>query len=182
MRTVKFDSYSMLRKVGGETFDWCIFVASPADVVRTIRSVDYTLHSSFRDPLQSVSTPEDRFCLLSSGWGGFDVRIRVNFQDASDINTTFQLKVRDGAWPTPATPATLSSEERAIVTVLEDADRNRWRRLATLARSAGVSLDRALAILNDLSVRGVCRKAGFDALDGQALWGACSVIGALPKL
>lgn len=179
----QFQRYSMRRKEDSDTYDWCVFVANDAQYARTIARVEYTLHLTFREPHQIVSNPESRFALVSSGSGGFRIRIVVVFNHGTTEQTHHELTLHDDKWPRPQAP-TLEpgSPERNMLQVLEDARKHRWRRPATLGKAASIPEGQAAALLEELASRGICRRAGFDSLDGQPLWGACSVIGALPAL
>jgi hypothetical protein len=180
---VTFASFSLLRKKGGKTFDWCVFVSSEPEIVRTIRHVDYELHESFPQRHQSLDNPGSRFCLVSSGWGEFVIHISVVFHDGSVTSTNHYLELREDAWPRPGSPRLRpGSPERKIVSLLEDARTNRWRAVHTLAKGANVSTRRARELLAELAGAGICREGPFRAPGGEELWGACSVVGALPKL
>jgi hypothetical protein len=163
-------------------YDWCVYVSSPAEQVRKIARVRYKLHETFREPLQVIDTPDTRFCLLSSGWGEFTIRIIVVFLDGSTVTTTHYLKLFAGDdWPRPPTPPLApGSPEHRMVTLMEDARDYRWRTLEVLAKRAGISKERAGRLLADLAERGICRECVI--LNSDSIYGACSIVGVLPHL
>jgi hypothetical protein len=79
------------RKIRENLWDWTVFlVADPATVAR-ISCVEYTLHPTFPDPVRTVCTPSNNFALNSSGWGTFEIGIRVMFKDGSQKHLRHQL-------------------------------------------------------------------------------------------
>ena len=91
--TVKFNSYSMWieKKDDDDWYDWCVFVDENSDVVNSIRSVKYTPHPTFPDPIRSIESKTSKFTLFSSGWGGFSIKIRVNYEDSTPFTTSYVL-------------------------------------------------------------------------------------------
>ena len=65
------------------THSWSAFVrsADDSDLSVYVRKVDFHLHPSFPEPVRSVSSPP--YEIEESGWGEFEIIIRVYFHDAS---------------------------------------------------------------------------------------------------
>ena len=80
------------RYAGNGRWDWTIFVDANTDTLNRIQCVEYTLHPTFSNPIRQVCTPKNNFTLSTSGWGTFEVQVRVIFQDGSTRNLKHQLK------------------------------------------------------------------------------------------
>lgn len=80
---------------GESTHKWSVFVRSPsdADLSYAIERVTFKLHESFTNPLREFTSPP--YCVSESGWGEFDVGIRIYLRDASypPISITHRLKL-----------------------------------------------------------------------------------------
>lgn len=66
-----------------EWYNWKVYLVAPANVLRSIKEVVYTLHPTFRYPVQTVraSTANRNFSYSSSGWGEFDIKVKVVYTD-----------------------------------------------------------------------------------------------------
>ncbi|HVF82050.1 MAG TPA: pYEATS domain-containing protein [Flavisolibacter sp.] len=62
-------------------FNWSVYLRAPADTLKEIKEVTYTLHPTFRNPEQLVkASPDNRnFSYKASGWGEFDIKVKVIF-------------------------------------------------------------------------------------------------------
>lgn len=83
-----------LRQAGAvEKYDATFFLleAEPATLAQ-VRCVEYTLHPTFPNPIQVVCNPQKNFALTASGWGTFEVKLRVLFKDGSILPLTHQLR------------------------------------------------------------------------------------------
>jgi transcription initiation factor IIF auxiliary subunit len=76
--------------VGNGKWNWTIFILAPSEVIRDIDCVEYSLPSTFPNPIRKVCRVGDLhypFGLTNNGWGVFEVSIKVIFKN----NTTSQL-------------------------------------------------------------------------------------------
>lgn len=83
------------RYLGGERWEWTIFVTGPPQLVRTIQRVEYTLHPTFTNRVQAPdrgSDPSQAFPFTTSGWGVFVVGIKVTFTNGETQNLRHMLK------------------------------------------------------------------------------------------
>ncbi|KAL6063735.1 YEATS domain-containing protein 4, variant 2 [Balamuthia mandrillaris] len=67
------------------THRWTAFVRGPAgdeDISYFVKKVVFTLHPSFKDPVRVVDKPP--FEITETGWGEFELAIRIHFVDASE--------------------------------------------------------------------------------------------------
>ena len=64
-------------------YNWKVYVIAEPVVLKTIREVVYTLHPTFTYPVQTVkaSTKNRNFSYSTSGWGEFDIKVKVVYND-----------------------------------------------------------------------------------------------------
>lgn len=80
---------------GQPTHRWVIYVRSPNDenISEYIEKVSFSLHSSFAEPVRTVTKPP--FEVTENGWGEFEAMIRIFFKDPSqepvDIHHVLRL-------------------------------------------------------------------------------------------
>ncbi len=82
-------------KVREGAWDWTIFLQGPDDALDQIRCVEYTLHPSFPDPVVTIcqkGAASRAFALSGSGWGTFEVGIRVITTEGREQKLTYHLK------------------------------------------------------------------------------------------
>jgi hypothetical protein len=62
---------------GEDWWDWEVWLDGPSKELDAIRYVEYTLHSTFPDPVRRVSSRKTGFKLRSSGWGEFEIVAKI---------------------------------------------------------------------------------------------------------
>jgi hypothetical protein len=70
------------RYLGGDQWEWTIFITGPDQLLKSVQSVEYTLHPTFPNPVQTRprgNDPARQFPLTANGWGVFTVGIKVTF-------------------------------------------------------------------------------------------------------
>jgi len=85
---------------GNDQWEWTIFVKSSPDVLNSIEYVQYTLHPTFADPIQKVyktSNPDYPFGLTRTGWGVFEVPVRVVFKNGEQRTLKYLLRFHQAA-------------------------------------------------------------------------------------
>lgn len=80
--------------VGGERWDWSIYIDADAATLDTVSCVEYTLHRTFPNPVRTICTRNNGFRLGTNGWGTFKVKLRVLFKDGSEQRLEHQLVFR----------------------------------------------------------------------------------------
>ena len=98
--TVRINNYSRPTEKRGDLqyYRWMIFVDEPPERLNEIESVEYILHPTFPKPLQVRRDPQDSFALETSGWGEFNIIIRVNFKDGRKEDLKYWLDLTK-EWP-----------------------------------------------------------------------------------
>jgi transcription initiation factor IIF auxiliary subunit len=92
--------------LGGKQWEWTIFIKAAPSVLNRIKCVEYKLHPTFTNPVQQVcrrGTDSQAFPLTATGWGTFEVAIRVIFNDGGvrtlAHNLTFHRQAVDQSLP-----------------------------------------------------------------------------------
>lgn len=71
--------------MGNGLWDWTVFIAASDEVLSQIQYVEYTLHPSFSNPVQRVTTrgkeANKGFFFSANGWGTFQIPIKVVFKN-----------------------------------------------------------------------------------------------------
>src|SRR6185436_18147873 len=96
-----------------------------------------------------VSSKETKFALFSSGWGGFSMKIRVNFEDGSSTSTSYFLKL-DRSWPLKGRPKEFPNTDTQLVYDSLIHEKFRWRKLETLVKNSNLAKESVLTVLDYL--------------------------------
>ncbi len=62
-------------------YDWTILIQSDTSTLNSIDHVEYLLHSTFSNPQVSSYDRKSSFSYSTSGWGEFEIKIKVVFKD-----------------------------------------------------------------------------------------------------
>lgn len=68
---------------GQSWWNWTVFIDSDPQTLSQIDCVQYTLHPTFPQPIQKVCTNQNNFALTGSGYGSFDIQVRVFLKDGT---------------------------------------------------------------------------------------------------
>ncbi len=74
-------------------WDWTVFLDGD---ISNVDHVEYVLHPTFPEPIQTVTTPGTRFAFRTSGWGTFEVKAHVYKKDGSMTELAHLLEFGDG--------------------------------------------------------------------------------------
>ena len=80
--------------IGNDRWEWTVFVRAVPSTIREIQSVEYQLHPTFTPSVVTVtetSNPQMPFGLTRTGWGVFEIRIKVMFRDGRTTRLTHML-------------------------------------------------------------------------------------------
>lgn len=72
------------RQISSKRWNWTVFIDPDSRKLSSVKCVEYTLHSSFPDPVRVVCDRGDRnrpYSLSSNGWGTFVIQVRVLFRN-----------------------------------------------------------------------------------------------------
>jgi transcription initiation factor IIF auxiliary subunit len=184
--TVKFNSYSMWieKKDDDDWYDWCVFVDESSNIINSIKSVEYTLHPTFPDPIRLIESKSSKFALFSSGWGGFFIKTRVNYEDGSASTASYSLRLERDNWPQKQAPNTFADADNETKLVYQALfhRKHRWRKVDTVVKNSNLSNDTVLRILHNLEDIDLVRKAPSLSIDGKEMWGRTDTVGISPKI
>jgi len=65
-------------------YQWTVFLEGPPEELDRIKEVQYTLHPTFRKPVQVVrerGAGGTGFALEGAGWGEFEIRLKIVRED-----------------------------------------------------------------------------------------------------
>jgi len=85
-------THNTAKNLGNGQWRWTIFLVTDAEIHSEIDCVEYTLHPTFPDPAQRVCTPSNDFALTGTGWGTFEVEVRVILKDGTEKRLRHMLK------------------------------------------------------------------------------------------
>ncbi len=97
---VKNDSQYSGRKlyVGKKAWNWTIYIDSEPSILKKISCVTYQLHPTFTDPTKRICERgqiSKAFSYTTTGWGTFNVGVRIEFKDGSEFTTDHHLIFRE---------------------------------------------------------------------------------------
>lgn len=77
------------RETDGHTHSWTVYIKpfKSEDMSVYVKKVHFKLHDSYSQPMRIISKPPYR--VSESGWGEFEIMIKVFFQDPSEKPVTF---------------------------------------------------------------------------------------------
>lgn len=78
---------------GDDWWSWSVWLEGPKPELDAVDLVEYTLHSTFREPVRTIKTRRNGFKLDTEGWGVFPIYVRVCNRDGSVIRLKHQLKL-----------------------------------------------------------------------------------------
>ncbi|MBC8508548.1 MAG: hypothetical protein ISR58_00520 [Anaerolineales bacterium] len=65
-------------------WDWAIWLEGSSDDLEDVAYVEYVLHPTFPNPVQKVTNRDSNFRLSARGWGEFNIKARVHFEEDDD--------------------------------------------------------------------------------------------------
>lgn len=86
---------NVAKTAGNNQWNWTIFLTGPRQDLDKVDSVEYTLHPTFPNPVRRVSAlgdPDRAFGLSATGWGTFEVGVRVFMKDGQSKELKHRLK------------------------------------------------------------------------------------------
>ena len=91
---------------GDDWWEWAVWIEGKPEEIKSIRSVTYTLHPTFREPIRTVTDRRTKFRLEGEGWGGFDMAARVETENGKIRVLKHELELF-----LPAEPDTTKSQK-----------------------------------------------------------------------
>jgi hypothetical protein len=88
--------------LGNGQWDWTVFITADTATLNNIRCAQYTLHPTFPNPIRVVcerGSDARAFAHRSQGWGEFDIKIKITFQDGKTQLASHHLLLKSQAQP-----------------------------------------------------------------------------------
>jgi hypothetical protein len=77
---------------GDNWWKWSLWIEGTDEDLDRIHSVTYRLHSTFPEPMRTVTDRASKFQLRCSGWGIFLIPVKVRLKDGKTIDLMHQLQ------------------------------------------------------------------------------------------
>ena len=77
---------------GDNWWKWSLWIEGANEDLDQIASVTYTLHSTFPEPIRTVTDRASKFQLRCSGWGIFLIPVKVHLKNGKTITLAHQLQ------------------------------------------------------------------------------------------
>ncbi|MBI4773794.1 MAG: PEGA domain-containing protein [Deltaproteobacteria bacterium] len=90
-----FTTGNVSQRVGEKAWNWTVFIQGEDRDLAVVQCVEYTLHPTFPNPVRKVcdrGQGPHAFPLSTSGWGTFEIKIRVQLVDGRSMQLTHRLK------------------------------------------------------------------------------------------
>jgi transcription initiation factor IIF auxiliary subunit len=81
------------RYKGNDWWQWSVWIEGQKAELDAIQSVTYTLHPTFPNRVRRIENRATKFRLDSSGWGGFQIRIFLQFKDGEKRRMAHELEL-----------------------------------------------------------------------------------------
>ena len=79
---------------GQDIWNWTVYLTADPKIMSKIDCVKYTLHDDFYpNHINEICKPTNNFALSASGWGEFNIKIKVIFKDDSTQDLNHWLKI-----------------------------------------------------------------------------------------
>lgn len=97
---VRLNNYARMVGTRGDSnwYEWMVFVDEDESTLNRIDHVEYLLHPTFPNPRRVVYDASSKFELRSSGWGMFNLKVRIYYKDGTQEDTTYFLDFKK-TWP-----------------------------------------------------------------------------------
>ena len=77
---------------GDQWWTWSLWIEGSEEDLDEIKSVTYTLHPTFPEPIRTVADRASKFQLRCSGWGIFLIPIEVRLKNGKSVRLAHQLQ------------------------------------------------------------------------------------------
>jgi transcription initiation factor IIF auxiliary subunit len=78
---------------GEDWWKWAVWIESHNEALNLVDFVEWTLHSSFSNPIRKVRDRKSKFRLETGGWGVFPIIARVQMKEGKQIKLRHHLQL-----------------------------------------------------------------------------------------
>jgi hypothetical protein len=75
----------------GDRWNWSVWLEGPPDELDDVESVTYFLHSTFPDPIRTVTERNTKFKLEATGWGMFTINLEIQRKHGRPLQRSHDL-------------------------------------------------------------------------------------------
>lgn len=79
---------------GDDYWNWQVWLDGPSEELDQVKSVTYTLHPTFPNPVRTMDTRENKFKLKTAGWGGFTLYAKVLRKNGTSERLQHEIELR----------------------------------------------------------------------------------------
>jgi transcription initiation factor IIF auxiliary subunit len=103
--------------MGNDEWEWTVFITASSNLLNEIKCVQYTLHSTFPNPNREIcerGKSTQAFPLTATGWGTFEIPIKVIFKDGrvQSLKHTLKFITPTVTQPLPIKVGNVATERR----------------------------------------------------------------------
>lgn len=80
--------------LGKDRWEWSVWVDGPPEELDALDRVIYVLHSTFNDPVRTVTDRSTKFRLRTSSWGTFTIHAKAIRKDGGETTLEHDLVLR----------------------------------------------------------------------------------------
>jgi hypothetical protein len=81
------------KHIGANQWDWTVYIDADSETLSSISCVEYTLHPTFPSPVRRTCNRANNFSLDASGWGTFEIKVRVLFKNGTEKYLAHMLEL-----------------------------------------------------------------------------------------
>ena len=90
---MKLQLHNSWKLVEDDRWDWSAYLTGPD--LSKVKSVEYILHPTFKNPVRIISEPKNGFLLQTAGWGTFELKALVHLEGGGSTLLTHELKLEE---------------------------------------------------------------------------------------
>jgi transcription initiation factor IIF auxiliary subunit len=80
--------------VGDDYWKWEAWLEGPSKELDQVKSVTYTLHPTFPNPVRTIESRDNKFKLKTAGWGTFTLYAKVLRKNGSTEKLKHDVELR----------------------------------------------------------------------------------------
>jgi transcription initiation factor IIF auxiliary subunit len=78
---------------GSDWWSWSVWIEGDEPLLDSVKSVEWTLHPTFTNPVRKSRDRAGKFRLDAGGWGTFPIRALVEMRDGNIVRLRHQLSL-----------------------------------------------------------------------------------------
>jgi len=128
---------------GNDKWTWSVWLEGEDHELDQIKSVEYILHPTFRNPNRTITDRNSSFRLDSNGWGEFMIHAKITTVHDTSFNIDHWLRLSEEgeeAAPTRAAPTKTDKRPRRVYLSFGNDDLYLARKVIKLLQEQGVEV------------------------------------------